>query len=150
MFLHNHLDYLVLLQKHHLLHHHHSQYDHSLLLDHHNIDRLVSTTILYDNDHNHNKLEPSYLNLLFNDKLTWTTTFTPTTATTSLWSQTNVLHLAVNEDKKERLLQQELMLDHAVLLPSYHYHDSIEQYDKQEVLTAMKKELDKLRQKTCT
>ena len=38
------------------------------------------------------------------------------------------------------------MLDHAVLLPSYHYHDNIEQYDKQEVLTAMKKELDKLRQ----
>ena len=61
--------------------------------------------------------------------------------------ETNVLHLAVNEDKKERLLQQELMLDHTVLLPSYHYHDNIEQYDKKEVLTAMKKELDKLRQK---
>ena len=53
--------------------------------------------------------------------------------------ETKVLHLAVNEDKKEKLLQQELMLDHAVLLPSYHYHDNIEQYDKQEVLTAMKK-----------
>ena len=39
------------------------------------------------------------------------------------------------------------MLDHAVPLPSYHYHDNIEQHDKQEVLTAMKKELDKLRQK---
>ena len=39
------------------------------------------------------------------------------------------------------------MLDHAVLLPSYHCHDNIEQYDKQEVLTTMKKELDKLRQK---
>ena len=65
----------------------------------------------------------------------------------NLTMETNVLHLAVNEDKKERLLQQELMLDHAVLLPSYHYHDNIEQYDKQEVLTAMKKELDKLRQK---
>ena len=60
---------------------------------------------------------------------------------------TNILHLAVNEDKEERLLQQELMLDHAVLLPSYHYHDSLKQYNKQEVLTAMKKELDKLRQK---
>ena len=61
--------------------------------------------------------------------------------------ETKVLHFAVNEDKKEKLLQQELVLDHAVLLPSYHYHDNIEQYDKQEVLTAMKKELDKLRQK---
>ena len=39
------------------------------------------------------------------------------------------------------------MLDHAVLLPSDHYHDNIEQYDKQEVLTAMKKELGELRQK---
>ena len=58
----------------------------------------------------------------------------------------NILHLAVNEDKKERLLQQELMLDHAVLLPSYHYHDNLEQYNKQEVLTAMKKELGKLQQ----
>ena len=65
----------------------------------------------------------------------------------NLTMETKVLHLAVNEDKKEKLLQQELMLDHAVLLPSYHYHDNIEQYDKQEVLTAMKKELDKLRQK---
>ena len=65
----------------------------------------------------------------------------------NLTMETKVLHLALNEDKKEKLLQQELMLDHAVLLPSYHYHDNIEQYDKQEVLTAMKKELDKLRQK---
>ena len=40
---------------------------------------------------------------------------------------TNILHLAVNEDKEERLLQQELMLDHAVLLPSYHYHNNLEQ-----------------------
>ena len=39
------------------------------------------------------------------------------------------------------------MLDHAVLLPSYHYHDNIEQYSKEAVLTAMKKELDKLREK---
>ena len=29
----------------------------------------------------------------------------------------------------------------------YHYHDNIEQYDKKEVLSAMKKELDKLRQR---
>ena len=65
----------------------------------------------------------------------------------NLTMETNVLHLAVNEDKKERQLQQELMLDHAVLLPSYHYHDNIEQHDKQKVLTAMKKELDKLRRK---
>ena len=49
--------------------------------------------------------------------------------------------------KKGKLLQQELMLDHAVLLPSYHYHDNIEQYDKKEVLSTVKKELDKLRQK---
>ena len=62
--------------------------------------------------------------------------------------QTKVLHMAVNEDKKEKLLQQELMLDHAVLLPSYHYyHDNIELYDKDQLLKAMKKELDKLRQK---
>ena len=65
----------------------------------------------------------------------------------NLTMETKVLRLAVNEDRKEKLLQPELMLDHAVLLPSYHYHDNIEQYDKQEVLTAMKKELDKLRQK---
>ena len=65
----------------------------------------------------------------------------------NLTMETKVLHLAVNEDKKEKLLQQELMLDHAVLLPGYHCSDNIEQYDKQEVLTAMKKELDKLRQK---
>ena len=65
----------------------------------------------------------------------------------NLTMETKVLHFAVNEDKKEKRLQQELMLDHAVPLPSYHYHDNIEQYDKQEVLTAMKKELDKLRQK---
>ena len=78
-------DYLVLLRKHRLVHHHHSQYDHSLLLDHHNMGRLASTTILYDKDHNHNKLELSYLNLLFHNKLTWTTTLTPTTATTSPW-----------------------------------------------------------------
>ena len=51
------------------------------------------------------------------------------------------------EDKKEKQLQEELMPDHAVLLPSYRYHDNIEQYDKQEVISAMKKELDKLRQK---
>ena len=63
----------------------------------------------------------------------------------NLTMETNVLHPAVNEDKKERQLQQELVLDHAVLLPGYHYHDSLEQYDKQEVLTATKKELDKLR-----
>ena len=43
----------------------------------------------------------------------------------NLTLETNVLHLAVNEDKKESQLQQELMLDHAVLLPSYHYHDNI-------------------------
>ena len=61
--------------------------------------------------------------------------------------QTKVLHFAVNEDKKEKLLQQELMLDHAVLLPSYHYHDDIERYDKDQLLKAMKKELDKLREK---
>ena len=61
--------------------------------------------------------------------------------------ETNLLHLVVNEDKKERQLRQGLVLDHAVLLPNYHYHDNIEHYDKQEVLTAMKKELDKLRQK---
>ena len=61
--------------------------------------------------------------------------------------ETKVLHMAVNEDKKEKLLQQELMLDHAVLLPSYHYHDDIERYDKDLLLKAMKKELDKLRQK---
>ena len=64
--------------------------------------------------------------------------------------ETKVLHMAVNEDKKEKLLQQELMLDHAVLLPSYHYHDDIERYDKDLLLKAMKKELDKLRQKRCT
>ena len=57
--------------------------------------------------------------------------------------QTKVLHFAVNEDKKEKLLQQELMLDHAVLLPGYHYHDDIERYDKDQLLKAMKKELDK-------
>ena len=62
----------------------------------------------------------------------------------NLTMETKVLHFAVNEDNKEKLLQQELMLDHAVLLPSYHYHDNIEQCDKQEVLTALKKELDKL------
>ena len=39
------------------------------------------------------------------------------------------------------------MLDHAVLLPSYHYHDDIERYSKDAVLKAMKKELDKLREK---
>ena len=61
--------------------------------------------------------------------------------------ETKVLHFAVNEDKKEKLLQQELMLDHAVLLPSYHYHDNIELYDKESVLKAMKKEVDKLREK---
>ena len=65
----------------------------------------------------------------------------------NLTLETNILHVAVNEDKKERLLQQELMLYRAVLLPSYQYHDNLEQYDKQEVLTAMKKELDKIRQK---
>ena len=128
------------------MHHHLSQHDRSLLLDRHNIDQLESTTIQHDNDHNHNKLELSYISLLFYNKLTWTLTLMPTTATTLPW-ETNVLRLAVNEDKKERQLQQELMLDHAVLLPSYHYHDSIQQYDKQEVLTATKKELDKLRQK---
>ena len=73
------------------------------------------------------------------------TTLMPTTATTLTWR--HILHLAVNEDKKECQLQQELMLDHAVPLPSYHYYDNLEQHDKQEVLTAMKKELDKLRQK---
>ena len=65
----------------------------------------------------------------------------------NLTMQTKVLHFAVNEDKKEKLLQQELMLDHAVLLPSYHYHDNIELYDKESVLRAMKKEVDKLREK---
>ena len=48
---------------------------------------------------------------------------------------------------RKKLLQQELMLDHAVLLPSYHYDDNIEQYSKEAILTAMKKELDKLREK---
>ena len=43
----------------------------------------------------------------------------------NLTMETKVLHFAINEGKKERLLQQELMLDHAVLLPSYHYHDNI-------------------------
>ena len=52
--------------------------------------------------------------------------------------ETKVLHFAVNEDKKEKLLQQELILDHAVLLPSYHYHDDIEPYNKDSVLKAMK------------
>ena len=61
--------------------------------------------------------------------------------------ETNILHLAVNEDKKEGQLQQELILDHAVLLPSNNYHDNLEQHDKLGVLTFMKKELDKLRQK---
>ena len=61
--------------------------------------------------------------------------------------ETKVLHFAVNEDKKEKLLQQELMLDHAVLLPSYHYYDSIELYNKESVLKAMKKEVNKLREK---
>ena len=61
--------------------------------------------------------------------------------------QTKALRFALNEDKKEKLLQQELMLDHAVLLPSYHYHDDIERYDKDQLLKAMKKELDKLREK---
>ena len=56
----------------------------------------------------------------------------------NLTMETNVLHLAVNEDKKERQLQQELTLDHAVLLPSCH-HDNLDQCDNQEVLTAMKK-----------
>ena len=60
---------------------------------------------------------------------------------------TKVLHFAVNEDKKEKLLQRGLMLDHAVLLPRYHYHDNIERYSKEAVLKAMKKELDKLREK---
>ena len=58
-----------------------------------------------------------------------------------------MLHLAVNEDEKELQVTKELSLEKAVLLPSYHYHDNIEQYDPQEVLVAMKKELDKLRQK---
>ena len=62
----------------------------------------------------------------------------------NLTVETKVLHLAVNEDKKEKLLQQELMLDHAVLLPSYHYHDNIERYSKKAVLKAMKKELDSI------
>ena len=58
----------------------------------------------------------------------------------NLTVETNVLHLAVNEDKKDRNYNKSL-LDHAVLLPSYHYHDNLEQYDKQEALTAMKKEM---------
>ena len=33
------------------------------------------------------------------------------------------------------------------LLPSYHYHDKIERYNKESVLKAMKKEVDKLREK---
>ena len=36
----------------------------------------------------------------------------------NLTMETNILHLAFNEDKKERQLQQELTLDHAVLLPT--------------------------------
>ena len=44
-----------------------------------------------------------------------------------------------NTSKREQLMQS--------YLPSYHYHDNIAQYDKQEVLTAMKEELDKLQQK---
>ena len=35
----------------------------------------------------------------------------------------------------------------AALLPSYHYHDNVEHYEPQEILAAMKKEFDKLRQK---
>ena len=38
---------------------------------------------------------------------------------------------------------KELSLEKAVLLPSYHYHDNIEQYDPQEVIAAMKKECSK-------
>ena len=37
---------------------------------------------------------------------------------------------------------RELSLEKVVLLPSYHCHDNIEQYDPQEVLAAMKKEID--------
>ena len=44
-------------------------------------------------------------------------------------------------------LQQELMFDHTVLLLSYHYHNNIELYDKEFVLKAMKKEINKLRDK---
>ena len=77
----------------------------------------------------------------YNKLLTWTLRDNDTEIDAynsyNLTIETKVLHFAVNEDKKEKLLQQELMLDHAVLLPSYHYHDNIEQYDKQEVLTAM-------------
>ena len=41
---------------------------------------------------------------------------------------------------------KELSLEKAVLPTYYHYHDNIDQYDPQEVLAAVKKELDKLRQ----
>ena len=71
-----------------------------------------------------------------------------TTATSTTGSDTESTTSADTDlDKKEKLLQQELMLDHAVLLPSYKYHDDIERYDKDQVLKAMKKELDKLREK---
>ena len=65
---------------------------------------------------------------------------TPTAVTTSPWRPRSYTLLSLKTREREKLLQQELMLDHA-------FHDKIEQYDKQEVLTAMKKELDKLQQK---
>ena len=36
--------------------------------------------------------------------------------------ETNVLHLAVNENKKELRVMKEVSLEKAVLLPSNHYH----------------------------
>ena len=54
--------------------------------------------------------------------------------------ETNVLHLAVNEEKKELQVMKEVSLEKAMLPPSYHYHDIIAQYDPQEVPAAMKKE----------
>ena len=41
-------------------------------------------------------------------------------------------------------MMNEFSLEEAVLPPSYHYHDSIDEHGRQDVLAAMKK-LDKLR-----
>ena len=37
----------------------------------------------------------------------------------------NVLHLAVNNDKKKLQVMKELSLENAILRPSEHYHDNI-------------------------
>ena len=98
------------------------------MLDHNNIDLLENTTI----DLDHNKLVPFYNNLLDMDNDTELDSYD----CYNLTMETKVLHLAVNEDLKGKQLQQELMLDHEVLLPNYHYNDNIEQHDKKEVLSA--------------